>query len=82
MDLDARKRELLDQGCCVVPDVLTAAETERVRERLWAAAEQNERVGVPTRQIGLDPNEHNVRVFYLLERDEIFRELIQHPTAI
>ena len=82
MDLEARKRELLEQGCCVVPNVLTAAETERVRERLWAAAETSEQLGAPTRQIGLDPNEHNVRVFYLLERDAIFRELIQHPTAI
>ena len=82
MDLEARKRELLEQGCCVVPDVLTAAETERVRERLWAAAATSEQLGVPTRQIGLDPNEHNVRVFFLLERDAIFRELIQHPTAI
>jgi ectoine hydroxylase-related dioxygenase (phytanoyl-CoA dioxygenase family) len=82
MDLEAKKRELLDEGCCVVPGVLDPAETDRVRQRLWDAAESNERLGVPTRQIGLDPNEHNVRVFYLLERDAIFRELIQHPTAI
>jgi ectoine hydroxylase-related dioxygenase (phytanoyl-CoA dioxygenase family) len=82
MDLEAKKRELLQEGCCVVPEVLTKAETERARERLRAAAKESERLGVPTRQIGLDPNEHNVRVFYLLERDAIFRELIQHPTAI
>ena len=60
MDIDAKKRQLLDEGCCIVPGVLTAAETERVRERLWAAAKESERLGVPTRQIGLDPNEHNV----------------------
>ncbi|MBI2739396.1 MAG: phytanoyl-CoA dioxygenase family protein [Rhodospirillales bacterium] len=82
MDLETRKRELLDEGCCVVPNVLTAVETARARERLWAAAEESDSLGVPTRQIGLDPNEHNVRVFYLLERDAVFRELIQHPTAI
>src|SRR5262245_1191690 len=82
MDLEARKRELLDEGCCVVPGVLGAAQTAGVRERLWEAARESERLGVPTRQIGLDPNEHNVRVFYLLERDAVFRELIQHPTAI
>jgi ectoine hydroxylase-related dioxygenase (phytanoyl-CoA dioxygenase family) len=82
MDLDAKKRHLLEHGFCVVPGVLTPAETNQVRDRLWRAAEESERLGVPTRQIGLDPNEHNVRVFYLLERDAIFRELIQHPTAI
>ena len=82
MDLEAKKRQLLDNGFCVVPGVLTPAETDEVRARLWRAAEESERRGVPTRQIGLDPNEHNVRVFYLLERDEIFRGLILHPTAI
>ena len=82
MDLDAKKRDLLEHGFCVVPGVLTPAETNTVRGRLWRAAEESERLGLPTRQIGLDPNEHNVRVFYLLERDPIFRELIQHPTAI
>jgi ectoine hydroxylase-related dioxygenase (phytanoyl-CoA dioxygenase family) len=82
MTREDMKRQLLDEGCCVVPRVLTPAETERARERLWAAAKESDRLGVPTRQIGLDPNEHNVRVFYLLERDAIFRELIQHPTAI
>jgi fumagillin biosynthesis dioxygenase len=82
MDVESKKRALLETGCCVVPGVLTRAEADHVRDRLWRAAEESERRGVPTRQIGLDPNEHNVRVFYLLERDAIFRELILHPTAL
>lgn len=82
MDVETKKRDLLENGCCVVPGVLNQAQTQEVRTRLWRAAEESERVGVPTRQIGLDPNEHNVRVFYLLERDEIFRDLILNPTAL
>lgn len=82
MDLLAKKRRLLEQGWCVVPGVLTPRETDGVREQLWRAADESERRGVPTRQIGLDPNEHNVRVFNLLELDALFRELIQHPVAI
>ncbi|MBK8630195.1 MAG: phytanoyl-CoA dioxygenase family protein [Sphingomonadales bacterium] len=30
----------------------------------------------------LDPNAANVRVFYLLEMDALFRELIRHPAAL
>ena len=30
----------------------------------------------------LDPNASNVRVFYLLELDKIFRDLIDNSTAI
>ena len=37
MDLEAKKRQLIEDGCCVVPGILTPAETDRVRERLWRA---------------------------------------------
>ena len=56
MDLEVAKRQLLEDGCCVVPGILTPQETETVRAKLWQAAENNERAGVPTRQIGLDPD--------------------------
>jgi len=82
MELEAKKRQLLEDGWCVVPEILTRPEANRVRERLWQAADESERRGISTRQIGLDPNEHNVRVFNLLELDAIFRELIRHPLAI
>ena len=82
MDLRAQKEHLREQGWCVVPGVLSRAEADAVRQRLWRAGEESERRGVATRNIGLDPNEHNVRIFYLLELDPVFRDLIQHPVAI
>lgn len=82
MDLEAEKRQLLEDGCCVVPGILSRTETDDVRQRLWRAAEESERRGVATRRIGIDPNEHNVRVFHLLELDAVFRALIQDPVAI
>jgi len=66
MDLQAQKEHLREHGWCVVPNVLSPAEADAVRERLWRAGEESERRGVPIRSIGLDPNEHNVRIFYLL----------------
>jgi ectoine hydroxylase-related dioxygenase (phytanoyl-CoA dioxygenase family) len=74
--------QLAADGWCVVPDVLSPGEAAFALERLWAAADQSERQGMPTFLPVLDPNASNVRVFYLLERDARFRELIQHPTAI
>jgi ectoine hydroxylase-related dioxygenase (phytanoyl-CoA dioxygenase family) len=82
VDLSAAKRQLKDDGWCVVPNVLAAKRASHVLGRLWAAAEESERLGIPTFLPILDPNASNVRVFYLLERDEIFRELIQHPLAV
>ena len=69
-------------GVGVVPDVLSDAETTRVRAALLDAASESERRGVPTFMPVLDPNAANVRVFNLLDMDPVFRELIVHPVAL
>lgn len=81
MDLKAYKAQLDEQGYCVVPDVLDPDTVAEIREKLWRAAGKSEERGVPTRNIGLDPNEHNVRVFNLIDLDPVFIELIQHSLA-
>jgi ectoine hydroxylase-related dioxygenase (phytanoyl-CoA dioxygenase family) len=81
-ELTAAKQQLREDGWCLVPGVLDAAQTARALERLWAAARESERRGLPLHMPVLDPNASNVRVFYLLELDAVFRELIAHPTAV
>lgn len=73
---------LRTQGWCILPDVLDADATQAALDRLWAAADENRRHGMPTYMPELDPNARNVRVFHLLERDPLFRDLIRHPDAI
>lgn len=81
-DLSAAKAQLREEGWCVVPDVLSPARSAAALARLWAAAQESERRGVATFMPVLDPNASNVRVFFLLELDAMFRELIQHPLAV
>ncbi|KAH8819827.1 hypothetical protein F5884DRAFT_761948 [Xylogone sp. PMI_703] len=80
-DIAAAKTQLKEDGYCVIEDVLDSEYTKKVLEKLWMAAETNKREGVGSYLPELDPNDKNVRVFYLLERDAVFRELIQHPLA-
>src|SRR5260221_9630424 len=82
MNAEEAKVGLIEDGYAIIPDVLSRAEAERVRQRLWKAADESERRGVPTRSVGIDPNEHNVRVFNLIDLDEAFVQLIAHPLAI
>lgn len=79
--LDAARASLLLDGTAVVPGVLSADDAAFALERLWAAADESERRGVPTRAEGLDPNASNVRVWNLLDLDRVFRDLIDHPVA-
>ena len=81
-DLEAAKAHLLREGWAIAPGVLDPARCEDVRRRLWRAAEESERRGAPTRNVGIDPTEHNVRVFNLLDLDPVFVELIQHPLGV
>ena len=82
LDTTAARTHLQEEGWCVVPDILNPDETAQVLSRLWKAKEASEKQGDPTRLEFLDPNASNVRVFYLMQLDEIFLDLIQHPTAI
>lgn len=82
MDMELAKEKLRQDGYCIVPDVLGADEADRVRDRLWAAADESRRRGVDTFMPVLDPNESNIRVFNLLDIDQTFRDLIRHPVAM
>jgi 5-dehydro-6-demethoxyfumagillol dioxygenase len=82
MRADDVKSKLREDGHAVIPDVLSRAEADEVLKRLWLASEESERRGVPTRNVGIDPNDRNVRVFNLLDLDPVFRDLIAHPLAI
>lgn len=73
---------LRTDGVGVVADVLSDAEAIRVRAALLAAAAESERRGLPTFMPVLDPNAASVRVFNLLDMDDVFRELIVHPVAL
>lgn len=80
--LDNARKHLLEEGWAVIPNVLSPDESKNVLSRLWQAKEVSEARGDQTRMAHLDPNESNIRVFYLMELDKIFRELISHPVAI
>lgn len=75
-------RQLLDDGWCVVADVLTPGESAAALARLWAAADAWRGRGNDTHMPVLDPNDANVRVFDLLDLDPLFRDLIRRPVAM
>jgi ectoine hydroxylase-related dioxygenase (phytanoyl-CoA dioxygenase family) len=75
-------RQLAEDGWCLIPNVISPEQADGARKVLWAAVAEDERNGGSPRIPGLDPNEKNIRVFNLVERDPVFVELIQHPVAI
>jgi hypothetical protein len=80
--LAAAKAQFLSDGFCVIPGVLAPEANAHVLERLWAAADVYRQRGKDTYMKNLDPNASNIRVFDLLDIDEVFRDLIRHPLAM
>jgi fumagillin biosynthesis dioxygenase len=80
-DIEAIAASVDREGYAVVPGVLSPAEADRVTERLWAASEESQRRGNPAHIEGLDPNPANVRVFDLVDLDQLFADLLEHPVA-
>lgn len=82
MNRSTKKKQLDEEGYCIIPDVLDAGAVASLRDKLWAAAEMSEKRGLRTRNIGIDPNEHNVRVFNLIDLDPAFIGIAQHELAV
>jgi ectoine hydroxylase-related dioxygenase (phytanoyl-CoA dioxygenase family) len=79
--VDRALASLADDGVAVVADVLSADEAAHAFEALLAASDESERRGVPKHIAALDPNAANVRVFNLIDLDDLFGRLIAHPIA-
>ncbi|KAI1175277.1 phytanoyl-CoA dioxygenase family protein [Nemania sp. FL0916] len=81
VDIDQTKTHLEQHGWARIPSVLSEEEAASVLTRLWQAKDDTEARGEETHVPLLDPNAQNVRIFFLLEVDSIFRDLISHPTV-
>ncbi len=77
-----RREQLAREGWCIVPDVISRDAAAAALARVWKVIEDNRRDGITTELAGIDPNNRNVRALNLIEGDALFREMIQHDTAL
>lgn len=76
------KAKLASDGWCVVPDVIPRDTAEEAAALLWSIARSNAEEGYSCHLPGLDPNPGMVRVLTPLQSHGLFRELVQHETAL
>ncbi|KAI0003180.1 putative phytanoyl-CoA dioxygenase [Xylariaceae sp. FL0662B] len=79
---DKEKAHLKEHGWVRIPSVLSKEQAEYVLTKLWEVKNATEERGEETYMPFLDPNPSNIRIFYLIELDKVFRDLIFHPTAL
>ncbi|MFW6093215.1 MAG: phytanoyl-CoA dioxygenase family protein [Pseudomonadota bacterium] len=81
-DPEQAVRDLQEHGMCLVGDALERAELARARDALYQAAADDERRGRRTSGFALDRDDRNHRVWNLLNRDDVFLRLAEHPLAL
>lgn len=77
-DLDQAKSDLDEYGYCLIEDALTSSQVEALRKRLEDRADQEVADGT----CWIDTGGANQRVFQLLNKGDLFVELVQHPLAM
>ena len=78
---DSLRRQIREQGFCIVPDVLDPPALAAARAALAGAIARTEASG-STFDPRLDPNAANQRVYDLPAHDPLFIELLRHPQAL
>lgn len=80
--MEDAKAHLREHGWVKIPAVLSKDEATHTLGQLWEAKAASEGSGEDTFQPILDPNPSNVRIFYLPELDQAWRDLLVHPAAV
>ncbi|MEZ5999462.1 phytanoyl-CoA dioxygenase family protein [Hyphomonas sp.] len=87
-DLEQAKRDMDEYGCCVLADVLTPEQVERLLERTLDQARAETANGVASCESGAgktvryDNEGPNQRVWSLLNKGEEYRALAEHPATL
>ncbi|KAK9413250.1 putative Phytanoyl-CoA dioxygenase [Seiridium unicorne] len=71
-----------EHGWVRIPSLISKERAAEILAKLWKVKETAEARGEDTYLSFLDPNPSNVRIFYLMELDKVFRDLIFHPTGL
>ena len=74
--------ELVKNGFCILPTLLNQERLIEARTALQGAIKKTMDRGLATHIPGLDPNEHNIRIFNLLDLDPFFVDLIGDAEAL
>ena len=76
------KRHICEHGLALISGQLSAAQLQTARAATYAAVDEDRRIGREAGAFGLDYGDKNVRVWNILNRDAVFRDIVQMPIVL
>ena len=77
-----QRRQLAEDGYCIVPNVIPRETAAHAVEKLWAAVEANAEEGYSCYLPEIDPNANMVRILNPMSADKLFRDLMENDVAL
>lgn len=81
-EISLAKAHIREHGLALLTGQVATESLARARDATYAAAEEDQRLGREADRFGLDYGELNVRVWNILNRHPVFRELVQLPVVL
>jgi len=81
-DMEQALADLRRYGLCLIADALDPDTLARAREAIYRAAADDRARQREVKGFGLDVDDHNQRVWNLLNRDPVFADLAEHAIAM
>lgn len=76
------REHIREHGLALLSGQMSASQLDQARSATYAAAEEDRRIGREADRFGLDYGEGNVRVWNILNRAAVFRDLVQLPVVL
>ena len=80
--LEQAKSDIVEHGLALMAGQLTVQQLALSRQATYAGAEEDQRIGREADRFGLDYGEGNVRVWNILNRHPVFRDMVQSPVVL
>jgi ectoine hydroxylase-related dioxygenase (phytanoyl-CoA dioxygenase family) len=81
-DPQEAKRILKDHGLAILEGVLGPSELAMVRAAVARGIESDRQGDIQLQGFAFDPDDRNIRLFDLINKDRVFRDLAEHPVAV
>lgn len=81
-DLAVAKQHLREHGMALIGGTLSPSQLQTARDATYAAVDEDRRLGREADRFGLDYGEGNVRVWNILNRHPLFRDMVQLPAVL
>lgn len=81
-DLPQALTQIREHGLALIAGQMSEEQLQQARNATYAAAQEDRQLGREADRFGLDYGEGNVRVWNILNRAPVFRELVQLPVVV